>query len=120
MLLKTLVSVAVLAGLSAAQTPDGFDPKVTAHLDVIYGTKAVSPAGATLTKAGASWTTDGLGWDRTADLDADTAKIPTIGTKDTLNGTYLFLMIGEYHSRETRRIPSTNTSRRSRRVSPAH
>ncbi len=52
MLFKALISLTLLAGLSSAQTPDGFDPKVTAHLDVIFGTKAVSTPGASLTKAG--------------------------------------------------------------------
>lgn len=52
MLFKTLLPLAVLAGLSSAETPTGFEPKVDAHLDLIFGTKTVSPPGMSLTKAG--------------------------------------------------------------------
>jgi hypothetical protein len=51
MIFKTVSCFALLAGLSAAQTPDGFLPKVQAHLDVIYGTTAVTP-GMSIAKAG--------------------------------------------------------------------
>ncbi|KAK8044672.1 hypothetical protein PG993_004696 [Apiospora rasikravindrae] len=63
----------VLAGLSAAQTPDGFEPQVTPHLDVIFGSKEVTP-GLALTKS-------------------DTARAPTIGLKAEPNGTYVWMMI---------------------------
>lgn len=52
MQLSNLYTLFVLAGLSAAQTPDGFVPQVTPHLDVIFGTKEVTP-GLSLTKTGA-------------------------------------------------------------------
>jgi phosphatidylethanolamine-binding protein len=51
MQLKTLVPL-VLAGLTSAQTPAGFVPKVDAHLNLIFGTKVVSPPGTALTRAG--------------------------------------------------------------------
>ncbi|KAK8069109.1 hypothetical protein PG994_005725 [Apiospora phragmitis] len=49
MKLSGIYTLLVLAGLSAAQTPDGFAPQVTPHLDVIFGTKEVTP-GLALTK----------------------------------------------------------------------
>jgi hypothetical protein len=55
--MKTL-SLAVFAaavGLVAAQTPDGFIPSVATHLDVTFGSKAVTPAGISLAKEGASF-----------------------------------------------------------------
>ncbi len=52
-MLVSLISGAVaLAALVVAQTPEGFTPSVSAHLDVIFGSKAVSPPGMSLTKAG--------------------------------------------------------------------
>jgi len=51
MKLPGVYTLLVLAGLSAAQTPDGFTPSVTPHLDVIFGTKEVTP-GLSLTKSG--------------------------------------------------------------------
>lgn len=44
-----------IAALASAQTPDGFNPSVSAHLDVVFGSKSVSPPGLTLTKAGVSF-----------------------------------------------------------------
>ncbi|KAK8098271.1 phosphatidylethanolamine-binding protein [Apiospora kogelbergensis] len=73
MQLSGLYTFLVLAGLSAAQTPDGFAPHVTPHLDVIFGTKEVTP-GLSLTKS-------------------DTARAPTIGLKTEPNGTYVWMMI---------------------------
>ncbi|KAK7943709.1 uncharacterized protein PG986_012822 [Apiospora aurea] len=67
-----IYALAVLAGLSAAQTPDGFEPQVTPHLDVIFGSKEVTP-GMSLTKS---------------------ARAPTIGLKAQPNGTYVWMMIG--------------------------
>ena len=52
MQIKALASAVLLAGLTSAQTPEGFVPKVSAHLDVLFGTNAVSPPGESLTKAG--------------------------------------------------------------------
>lgn len=43
-----------IAGLAAAQTPEGFSPSVATHLDVTFGGKAVLPAGTSLAKAGVS------------------------------------------------------------------
>lgn len=52
MKLKTLSALVAAAGLSSAQTPLGFTPDVTAHLDVIYGTTAVSTPGMSMTETG--------------------------------------------------------------------
>ncbi|KAK8052825.1 hypothetical protein PG996_012126 [Apiospora saccharicola] len=73
MKLPGVYTLLVLAGLSAAQTPDGFTPSVTPHLDVIFGTKEVTP-GLSLTKS-------------------DTARAPTIGLKTEPNGIYVWMMI---------------------------
>ena len=48
---ESLSVFASLAALVSAQTPAGFVPAVQAKLDVIYGTKSVTP-GLALTKAG--------------------------------------------------------------------
>ncbi|RYP69579.1 hypothetical protein DL771_006016 [Monosporascus sp. 5C6A] len=45
-----ILSTAVLAAVSLAQTPPGFTPSVTAKLEVIFGTKAVSEPGLSLTR----------------------------------------------------------------------
>ncbi|KAN0099072.1 PEBP-like protein [Hyaloscypha variabilis] len=72
MLLFGLLSL-VLA-LAAAQTPPGFTPNVTAHLDVIYPSAEITP-GISMSKA-------------------SVASVPTIGTSDeVLSGTYLFIMM---------------------------
>jgi hypothetical protein len=54
-----LVSVPTIAaallltsGLVAAQTPVGFVPEVKDKLEIIFGSKAVETAGASLSKAG--------------------------------------------------------------------
>ncbi|CAK7206148.1 hypothetical protein SEUCBS139899_008933 [Sporothrix eucalyptigena] len=66
---------AALAGLVVAQTPDGFTPSVATHLDVVFGSKAVSPSGTSLAKE-------------------DTAKQPTIAFAGAnATETYLFFMI---------------------------
>ncbi|KAH8901867.1 PEBP-like protein [Coniochaeta sp. PMI_546] len=71
-------AVLLFVGLAHSETPPGFTPEAAAHLDVIFGSKAVSPPGTSLTKA-------------------DTQKQPSIGTSDTiLNGTYLWLMIASF------------------------
>jgi phosphatidylethanolamine-binding protein len=46
------LALLLLACISAAQTPAGFTPEVTAHLEVIFGTKVVDPPGTALTKSG--------------------------------------------------------------------
>lgn len=48
----TVGQILLLAGLSAAQTPEGFTPEVKDNLSVIFGTKAVTSPGASLAKAG--------------------------------------------------------------------
>jgi len=40
-----------LAGVSRAQTPAGFTPSVDTHLDIMFNSTVVSPAGITLAKA---------------------------------------------------------------------
>jgi hypothetical protein len=52
MLFSKIGSLVFLAGVTAAQTPPGFTPEVSAHLDVMFGTKAVTTPGMSLTKAG--------------------------------------------------------------------
>ncbi|RYP48106.1 hypothetical protein DL768_005959 [Monosporascus sp. mg162] len=70
-----ILSTAVLAGVSLAQTPPGFTPSVEAKLEVIFGTKAVSEPGLSLTRQ-------------------ETSRQPTIGTTTPLNGTaYLWMLI---------------------------
>lgn len=49
---NTLAVLLLACGSSLAQTPAGFTPKVTAHLDVVFGTKVVDPPGTALTKSG--------------------------------------------------------------------
>ncbi|CAK7218195.1 hypothetical protein SBRCBS47491_003427 [Sporothrix bragantina] len=67
--------LAVFTGVVAAQTPDGFTPSVSTHLDVTFGSKAVLPAGTSLAKE-------------------DTAKQPTIAFAGAnATETYLFFMI---------------------------
>lgn len=53
MLLPSLTSALILAGLSVAQTPPGHKPEVTARLDLIVGSKVLTVPGTALTKAGA-------------------------------------------------------------------
>ncbi|KAK3369971.1 phosphatidylethanolamine-binding protein [Podospora didyma] len=77
MMFPTVTTLVVLAaaGLVSAQTPAGFEPAVTARLDLVFGSKVITAPGTSLTKA-------------------ETAKQPTIGTSDVaLNGTYLWMMI---------------------------
>ncbi|OCL01566.1 PEBP-like protein [Glonium stellatum] len=65
-----------LAGVSRAQTPAGFTPSVATHLDVMFNSTVVSPAGLTLAKA-------------------ITQSQPTIGlTGIDSSGTFLFIMMG--------------------------
>ena len=52
MLLQSLLSGALFAGLAVAQTPPGFAPEVKDRLDLIFGTKVVTVPGTSLTKAG--------------------------------------------------------------------
>lgn len=52
MLLPSLTSAVILAGLSVAQTPPGHKPEVTARLDLIVGSKVLAVPGTALTKAG--------------------------------------------------------------------
>ncbi|KAK6221313.1 hypothetical protein LQW54_001412 [Pestalotiopsis sp. IQ-011] len=80
--MKVPNSLAVLlfaCGSSLAQTPAGFTPNVTAHLDVVFGTKVVDPPGTALSKS-------------------DTSKQLSIGTSAPLNGSYLWMLIDLYAS----------------------
>jgi len=52
MRLSIISGLLALATTSLAQTPEGFTPAVTNHLDVVFGSKSVTPAGTSLTKAG--------------------------------------------------------------------
>lgn len=72
-----IVSALILAGVSYAQTPEGFAPAVTDKLEVTFGTKNVATGGQALTKA-------------------ETARQPTIGISGTADGTYLWMLIGKF------------------------
>ncbi|KAK1835323.1 phosphatidylethanolamine-binding protein [Podospora conica] len=77
MLLPSLTSALILAGLSVAQTPPGHKPEVTDRLDLIVGSKVLTVPGTALTKA-------------------ETSKQPLIGTSDApLKGTYVWIMIDQ-------------------------
>ncbi|KAI1491394.1 phosphatidylethanolamine-binding protein [Biscogniauxia mediterranea] len=65
----------LFAGLSGAQTPEGFEPAVEAKLDITFGTKAVETPGTALTKA-------------------ETAQQPTIAFSGAAaDKSYLWMMI---------------------------
>ncbi|KAL7624857.1 hypothetical protein AAE478_004071 [Parahypoxylon ruwenzoriense] len=68
-----ILSALVLAGISAAQTPEGFTPIVEQKLEVTFGSKAVTP-GLALSKS-------------------DTSRQPTLGLSIPANETYLWMMI---------------------------
>ncbi|KAI1495470.1 PEBP-like protein [Biscogniauxia marginata] len=69
-----VTSLLWLAGISAAQTPEGFTPAVEEKLEVTFGTKPIDTAGTLLTKA-------------------ETAQRPTIGLTGTADKVYLWMMI---------------------------
>ncbi|KAI5919073.1 phosphatidylethanolamine-binding protein [Camillea tinctor] len=46
----TIAALLLLAGLSAGQTPEGFEPAVETKLDVTFGTKVVETPGTALTR----------------------------------------------------------------------
>lgn len=73
---SSIFSALALAGVSVAQTPSGFTPAVEQKLEVTFGTKSVTP-GLALSKA-------------------DTARQPTIGLSIPVNGSYVWMMIGEF------------------------
>lgn len=50
-MLYAAVASLFFAGAVLAETPSGFSPNVTAHLEVKYGSKVVTP-GLALTKSG--------------------------------------------------------------------
>ncbi len=52
MRLSVISSAVALATLAVAETPEGFTPSVSAHLDVYFGSQAVTPPGKSLSKAG--------------------------------------------------------------------
>ncbi|KAH8597015.1 phosphatidylethanolamine-binding protein [Bisporella sp. PMI_857] len=65
----------LLAGVAVAQTPPGYSPNVTSHLDIKFGSNTVDPPGERLTKA-------------------ETQSKPTLATSDpALNGTYLYFLL---------------------------
>ncbi|KAH8687256.1 phosphatidylethanolamine-binding protein [Tricladium varicosporioides] len=73
-MLFTSFALLFSATVALAQTPPGFSPNVTDHLEVKYGTKVVTP-GIAMTKA-------------------DTGKVPTVGTLDVaLTGTYILVFL---------------------------
>ncbi|CZR65526.1 uncharacterized protein PAC_15426 [Phialocephala subalpina] len=72
-MLFAALSTLLVAGVTLAQTPSGFSPNVTAHLDVIFGSTAITP---------------GLQMQKSA-----VASMPTIGTQTDLTGTYVYFMI---------------------------
>ncbi|KAF2737871.1 PEBP-like protein, partial [Polyplosphaeria fusca] len=74
MLFTTIASLLLAAGTAVAQTPSGFTPAVTSHLDVYYGSTYITP---------------GLMMKKSA-----VAKQPVIGvTNGNLTGKYLLAMI---------------------------
>ncbi|KAI1390607.1 PEBP-like protein [Hypoxylon trugodes] len=70
---SSILSALAFAGISAAQTPEGFTPAVTQKLEVTFGTKSVTP-GLALSKS-------------------DTSRQPTIGLSIPANGTYIWMLI---------------------------
>ena len=52
MLASFTALVLLSVGLAQCETPPDFSPEAVAHLDVVFGTKAVTPPGLSLTKAG--------------------------------------------------------------------
>ena len=46
-----MLFLVVLVGVSQVQTPAGFTPSVTTHLDAVINSTVVSPTGMTLAKA---------------------------------------------------------------------
>jgi hypothetical protein len=77
--MKTLniLPALLLAGVSSAQTPTGFSPAVVEKLDVTFGTKNIATPGQPMSKS-------------------DTSRQPTIGLTGTANGTYIWMLIGEF------------------------
>ncbi|KAF8858629.1 PEBP-like protein [Acephala macrosclerotiorum] len=73
MMLFLPLSSLLVAGVTLAQTPPGFSPNVTAHLDVIFPSTTITP---------------GLQMQKAA-----VASMPTIGTQTELTGTYVYFMI---------------------------
>ncbi|KAI0005688.1 PEBP-like protein [Xylariaceae sp. FL0662B] len=71
---SNVFSALLLAGVSTAQTPAGFEPAVEQKLEVTFGTKSVTEPGLALTKA-------------------ETTRQPTIGLSGEAPGTYLWMMI---------------------------
>ncbi|SPO04397.1 uncharacterized protein DNG_07082 [Cephalotrichum gorgonifer] len=66
--------IAALAACGLAQTPPGFEPAVEANLAVIFEAGAVEEPGTSFTIA-------------------ETAQLPTIGTAEPLEGTYILLVV---------------------------
>ncbi|KAI1098276.1 PEBP-like protein [Jackrogersella minutella] len=70
---SSIISVLALAGVSAAQTPEGFTPVVEQKLEVTFGTKSVTP---------------GLAFAKT-----ETSAQPKIGLNGTVSGSYVWMLI---------------------------
>ncbi|KAG4218874.1 hypothetical protein PC116_g32646, partial [Phytophthora cactorum] len=68
-----ILSALALVGISAGQTPPGFEPAVEQKLEVTFGTKSVTP---------------GLAFAKT-----ETSRQPTIGLSIPANGTYVWMLI---------------------------
>ena len=51
-MLSSTIFPLLLAGVALAQTPPGFYPNATGHLDVKFGTNTVDPPGEAFTKSG--------------------------------------------------------------------
>ncbi|KAI1632731.1 phosphatidylethanolamine-binding protein [Biscogniauxia mediterranea] len=72
---NAVAAMLLFAGLSGAQTPEGFEPAVEAKLEITFGTKAVETPGTALTKA-------------------ETAQRPTIAFSGAAaDKSYLWMMI---------------------------
>jgi hypothetical protein len=90
----------LFAGVALAQTPPGYKPNATEHLEVRFGSKIVTP-GMALKKEGKyqmhlMLAHQHLEFRRELTF-LETQTIPTIGTTDApLNGTYIFFMIGKF------------------------
>jgi hypothetical protein len=91
MLFSALFSLLV-ASTVVAQTPPGFFPNTTTNLVVKFGSKTLTP-GQSLGKAGRlTSSSKRVG----TNLHQDTGKAPILGTTEgPLNGTFIFVMIGE-------------------------
>jgi phosphatidylethanolamine-binding protein len=90
MLLTTVASILLAATTAVAQTPSGFTPAVTNHLDVYYGSTYITP-GLMMKKSGRLELRQARTWGLTG---IAVSKQPTIGVAGgNLTGKYLLAMI---------------------------